>query len=508
MNPKLVRSIGSAAGLALVVGMVWMIRADGSFAGPKMFPSAGVALIDTAQAEAGVAESLEKDFIRVSEQVGPAVVGIATEQIERVRQYYQGHPFFGSGGEAFEEFFNQFHGGEAPQSERRLFGLGSGVIIDARGYVLTNEHVVANADEIKVTLADGRQFIGQIKGKDPRSDLAIVKIDAQDLPFAKLGDSASLRTGQWAIALGNPFGLMTGGYGGMANEPTLTVGVISAMNRSLPRVSRDDRDYSGLIQTDAAINPGNSGGPLVNLQGEVIAINVAILTSSRGSEGVGFAIPINKAKRILDTLIEGRRVVYGWLGVQVQDIPEDIAEYFKLSDRRGVLVNEVLPGAPAQVAGLMRGDIIRSFDGKSVSVARELVEQVGTLEAGREVDIEALRDGKPIQLKLKVGERPSTEEPELTGDQEDAWRGIQVASLSSEYAEPFNLPPGLTGVLVIDVEAGSPADKAGIRPGDIIDEINRLAVGDVDAYRQAVSQIRGNALVRTSRGYLVVKNGQ
>jgi serine protease Do len=262
------------------------------------------------------------------------------------------------------------------------------------------------------------------------------------------------------------------------------------------------------IQTDAAINPGNSGGPLLNLQGEVIGINVAILTSSRGSEGIGFAIPINKAKRILESLIEGKRVVYGWLGVQIQDITDDVAQYYGMSDRMGVLVYQVLPDGPASAAGLKEGDVIKSFDGALTRNARELIEQVGSIKAGRQVEVEVIRNGKSQKLKVKIGERPSSEEEAKEGKASGDWRGIKAASVSSEFAERFDLPAGINGVLVVDVNAQSPADQAGIHPGDIIDEINRIAVPDLEAYRRTTAQISGNALVRTNRGYVVIKGGQ
>ena len=340
-------------GVALVIGVlaagILGGRADLWSSSARPSPQG---LSSSAQAAIGDADALQGAFIRIAQQVGPAVVSISTEQVERVRQYFRGHPFFGGqGSEPFDDFFRQFYG-DVPEREMRRFGLGSGVIIDERGLVLTNEHVVADAEKITVTLADGREFSGTVKGKDARSDLAVVTIDAKKLTAARLGDSASVQTGQWAVALGNPFGLITTGPSARAlgAEPTLTVGVISALNRQLPRVSRYDRDYSDLIQTDAAINPGNSGGPLINLQGEVVGINVAILTSSRGFEGVGFAIPINKAKSILDALIQGKQVVYGWLGIQIQDITDDVAEYYALTERDGVLVYQVLPDSPPESA--------------------------------------------------------------------------------------------------------------------------------------------------------------
>ncbi len=448
-------------------------------------------------------ETLQAAFIRIGQQVGPAVVSISTEQIERVKQ----SPFFG--GEApFEDFFRQFYG-DVPEREFHRFGLGSGVIIDPRGFILTNEHVVAAAEKIMVTLADGREFSGTVKGKDPRSDLAVVKIDAKKLSVASLGDSSTVKTGQWAVALGNPFGLMGSGPSAraMGAEPTLMVGVISALNRQLPRSSRGDRDYSDLIQTDAAINPGNSGGPLLNLQGEVIGVNVAILSSSRGFEGIGFAIPINKAKGILDQLMEGKTIVYGWLGIQIQDITDDVAEYYGLSDREGVVVYQVLPDAPASKAGMKDGDIIKAFDGQTIHHSRELIEQVSRTKAGRRVKVGLLRDGKPQTLDVDIGARPAEMELAGGGVTTEAGRGLQGVGVTPEQAAHFNLPAGTVGVLVVEVAGGSPADQAGLRAGDVINEMNRVRIENVNDYRNAIAQVKGNALVRTNRGYVVIKAG-
>jgi serine protease Do len=346
-------------------------------------------------------------------------------------------------------------------------------------------------------------------GTDPRSDLAVIKIDAKRLPVATLGDSSTVKTGQWAVALGNPFGLMGVGPSvrALGAEPTLTVGVISALNRQLPRGSRYDRDYSGLIQTDAAINPGNSGGPLLNLQGEVIGINVAILTSSRGFEGVGFAIPVNKAKGILDTLIEGKKVVYGWLGISIQDITDDVAEYYGLSEREGVLVYQVLPESPASKAGMQDGDIIKAFDGQAIHHSRELIDLVSGTKAGRRASVEILRDGKRQTLQVEIGERPLEVELAEGGAATEAWRGLKVGGLSSEHLERLDLPAGTTGILVLEVEEGSPAEQGGLRPGDIINEINRVRIENVSDYRKAIASVKGNALVRTNRGYVVIKTG-
>ncbi|HDN85752.1 MAG TPA: trypsin-like serine protease, partial [Candidatus Omnitrophica bacterium] len=257
---------------------------------------------------------LEEATIKVAEKVGKAVVSISTVVRKKMGRWEFEPPFED---EFFRRFFEEFFG-EFPR-ERKEIGLGSGVIIDKDGYILTNEHVIQGAEEIKVRLPDGREFKAEVKGVDKRSDLAVIKINAHNLPVAELGDSDNLKIGQWVVAIGNPFGFAI-----ESPQPTVTVGVISALHRYLPRIGKRERFYDDLIQTDAAINPGNSGGPLVDLNGKVIGINVAIITTSGGYEGIGFAIPINRAKRILGKLIRGEKILYGWLGITIQDLNEDL----------------------------------------------------------------------------------------------------------------------------------------------------------------------------------------
>lgn len=493
-------------GLGVLVGRADLWSGSAKPTGQPVLNALSVSHAHAAPQGASTAESLEQGFTRIAQEVGPAVVSISTEQIEQVQRYFRGHPFFGQ--EPFDEFFRDFFGGEGQRQEFKRFGLGSGVIIDERGFVLTNEHVVAEADKITVTLADGREFSGVVKGKDLRSDLAVVKIDAKKLPAATLGDSDGLKPGQWAIALGNPFGLV--GYGNpqqaLGPEPTLTVGVISALHRRLPRPVQSDRDYSDLIQTDAAINPGNSGGPLLNLQGEIIGINVAILTSSRGNEGVGFAIPVNKAKAVLEALIEGRKVLYGWLGVQIQDITQDVADYYGLTDQEGVLVYQVLPNSPAAKAGLKDGDIIKAFDGTPIKSSRGLMDLVGRTKVGRRSPMDILREGKRVVLNVEIGERPSEGET-IEGAAGESWRGIRVAEITPQLVERFGLQPGMSGVIITEIEPNSPSSDAKLQPGDVINEINRAPVGSLNEYRQAIAKTKGNVLVRTTRGYVVIKTG-
>lgn len=450
---------------------------------------------------------LEEAIINVARTAGKAVVSISSEHTAKFkgsRRYYYGYPFgnspFGDN-DALRRFFDDFIG-QMPDREYKQVGLGSGVIIDPAGYILTNQHVIDEADKITVTLPDGREFKGQVKGQDKRSDLAVVKINAHNLPVAVLGDSDDLRIGQWVVAIGNPFGFA------MQNaEPTVTAGVIGALHRSLGRILSRERDYGDLIQTDAAINPGNSGGPLVNLKGEVVGINVAIFSTSGGYEGIGFAIPVNNAKRIIARLIEGKKIIYGWLGVTVQDLTEDLGEYFGLPDKNGVLVAKVLDKGPAQKAGIKEGDIIKRFDNQPINNSKDLLSLVGKAQVGRRVKIAVIREKKELTLEAQVGERPQdVEKISQLAEAGGNWRGLSVQDLTPQIARTFNIEEK-KGVVVVDVEPESPADDAGIMPGDVITEINRSRINNSSDYNKATSSLKGDALIRTSRGYFLVKTG-
>jgi serine protease Do len=446
---------------------------------------------------------MEEAIVKVANIAGKAVVSISSEHTAKVksgRRFYFNYP----GGESpfgeddpFRKFFEDFMG-EMPDREYKEMGLGSGVIIDPDGYILTNEHVIMDADKIKVTLPDGREFKAEVKGQDPRSDLAIIKINARNLPAVTLGDSSNLKIGQWVVAIGNPFGFA------MENpEPTVTVGVISALHRSLGRTLSRDKDYNDLIQTDAAINPGNSGGPLVNLKGEVVGINVAIFSTSGGYQGVGFAIPADNAKRIISRLIEGKKVLYGWLGVTVQDLTSDMAAYFGLPDKNGVLVAKVLAKSPAEKAGIKESDIIKEFDNKAINNVRELLSIVGSAEVGKKIKVSALRDKKEISLEAEIGERPDDLE-KIESVSSGAWRGLEVEDLTPETIRQFRIEEE-SGVVVVSVTPGTQADQTGIIPGDVILEINKQPVKSIPDYEKLTKKLHGDALVRTGRGYFLIK---
>lgn len=457
---------------------------------------------------AGNSSGFENAVINVANTAGKAVVSISTEYIEKLgrgRSYYFSHPFGGSPfgeDDSLRRFFDDFFE-QMPERDFRRMGLGSGVIINSEGYILTNEHVISDADKITVKLSDGREFKGEIKGRDYRSDLAVIKIEASNLPVATLGDSQGLRIGEWVVAIGNPFGFA------LENpEPTVTAGVISALHRSLGRLISRDRDYSDVIQTDSAINPGNSGGPLVNLKGEVVGINVALFSTSGGYQGIGFAIPVNSAKQILSRLIEGKKILYGWLGITVQDLTDDLAKYFGLQNKNGVLVAKVLEDGPAQKAGIKEGDVIREFDNKVINNVKELLNTVAKAEVGRKVKITLMREKRQLTLEAQVGERPQNlEEEAIKALPGSNWRGLEVQDLSAEKSRPFPIKEK-EGVVIINIEPDTSADKSGLLVGDVITKINKQEVRNISDYERITKDLKGDCLITTPRGLFLIKGSE
>ena len=337
------------------------------------------------------AKSLQEDFIRVAKKVGPAVVGVYNIQRARIQGYVRRGGMYYDLDDFMKKFF------DIPLERRSL---GSGIIIDRDGYILTNEHVVGKADKIEVTLSDGRVYEGKVVGKDRRSDIAVIKIDADDLPVAELGDSDAVKTGQWAIAIGNPFGIFEDNP-----KPTVTVGVISALHRKLKGAGAGRRYYGDLIQTDAAINPGNSGGPLLDLEGKVIGLNAAIISPSGAYAGISFAIPINRAKAILADLKQGKTIEYGWLGVGVQKVTPELAKEFGLPEASGALVATVVEGSPASAAGIEPGDVITGFEGRPIKGPDDLIEEVGRVRAGKSATVTLIRNGSEMDIRVVIGHK-------------------------------------------------------------------------------------------------------
>ncbi|MBC7320537.1 Do family serine endopeptidase, partial [bacterium] len=372
-------------------------------------------------------------------------------------------------------------------------GAGSGFIVDQKGYILTNEHVVSRAEEIKVTLSDGREFKGKVVGSDITTDMAIVKIEANNLPVVELGDSDKLRVGEIVIAIGNPYGL----------EKTVTMGVVSAKGRNIS-AGTEGHEYRNLIQTDTAINPGNSGGPLLNTKGEVIGINTAIIPYA---QGIGFAIPINVAKRNLDDLITLGKVRRAWLGVYIQEVTPEIAEQFNLDKAEGVLIADVISGSPAEESGLSRGDIILSVNNRTVNKPEELQDTIRALQIGDKATLKVKRDGKEISFVVKIGEMPTDETLSTKDKVFTEQTGLKVEEVTPEIARKAGLNR-VTGLIVTEVIPGSSADDMGLRNGDIILEANRQEVSTIATWEDIINKLKPGDTVllliyRNNRTYYV-----
>ena len=374
-----------------------------------------------------------------------------------------------------DDLLRQFFGDQAPRfSPRRNSrspmprqeGIGSGVVVTKDGYILTNNHVVDGAEEVKVALQDGREFTAKVIGRDPKTDIAVIKIDAKDLPAVPMADSDKVEVGDVVLAIGNPFGI----------GQTVTTGIVSATGRA----GGIGLDYEDFIQTDAAINPGNSGGALVDSEGRLIGINTAILSRSGGNQGIGFAIPVNLARDVMDSLVKEGRVTRGYLGVMIQDVSPGLEKEFKLKDNKGAIVGDVTPDSPAEKAGLKNGDVIIEFNGKKVSDSRHLKLQVARTEPGQSVPVKVLRNGSTETLQVKVKEMSGTEQlaknDQHDGQDTGTLNGVAVTDLDRNARQQFDLPGRLQGVVVTEVDPNSAAAEAGLRAGDVILEINRKPV--------------------------------
>lgn len=430
-------------------------------------------------------------FEHIANAVKPAIASIQTTQVMQVQQ----SPF------GMDPFFRQFFGNMFPQvpTQQREHALGSGVIVSPNGYILTNNHVIQHASDIRVMLLDKRVFKGKVVGADPQTDLAVVKIDATGLPTAPLGDSTTLHVGDMVFAFGNPFGL----------DFTVTKGIVSALGRSGLNIE----NYEDFIQTDAAINPGNSGGALVNIHGQVIGVNTAILSSNSGPGGqggfmgIGFAIPSNTAKHVMNDLIKNGKVQRGYIGVRIGALTPGLAKQFNVPDLNGALVESVEPGSPAAQAGFKAGDVIRTLDGKQVNSANGLRFAVASMNPGMEAKVGILRDGKSMTLSVRLGELPANVAqggPAGVGKapSQGTLRGISVQDLTPDIRSHLNLPPGEHGAVITGIDPNSPAGQAGLSPGDVIESINRQPVNSVADFNRLAASATAQTLLRViHRGY-------
>jgi serine protease Do len=409
-------------------------------------------------------------FSDLAERLRPAVVNISTTETVR-------HPSVpgmrqpGNPNDPFEDFFRRFFEGPGmggmPPREFQRKSLGSGFIVSREGYIITNNHVVENADKVTVRLNNEHEFDAEVIGRDPKTDLALVKIEAHEKLFAvPLGDSDALKVGEWVMAIGNPFGL----------SHTVTTGIVSAKGRVIGA-----GPYDNFIQTDASINPGNSGGPLFNIRGEVVGINTAIIA---GGTGIGFAVPVNMAKEVMPQLKEHGKVTRGWIGVYIQEITDDLQESLELKDRNGALVADVVDGSPADKAGVKRSDVIVAFDGKPITKMEELPRAVAATPVGKKVDLEVIRDGKSKTLEIEIGLLKEEEEG-TPGQPSGEDFGMVLQKITPELADSMNLEER-SGLLVSDIDQGGPAWEAGIRRGDIILEVNRKTVTNIQEFRAAI----------------------
>jgi serine protease Do len=410
------------------------------------------------------------DFTSLAKKLTPVVVNVSTTQSREERG--PGGPF--QPGDPRGEFWRRFFGGPGPRGPSRQQSLGSGFVIDRDGSILTNNHVVENAQKILVKLSDGREFEAKVIGRDPKTDIAVIKIEAKgDLPVAPLGDSDRLEVGEWVMAIGNPFGL----------DSTVTAGIVSAKGRHIGA-----GPYDNFIQTDASINPGNSGGPLINLRGEVVGINTAIFSQSGGNIGIGFATPINSAKEIVPDLKSKGKVTRGWLGVSIQNVTPDLANTLGLERSRGALVAEVLKDGPAERSGIKVGDVIVEFEGQEIKASNDLPALVARTRPGAQARVKLLRDKKELTVPVTISELKDTEVM-ASAEGEKGEMGLTVQRLTPQLAESLGLDKA-QGVVITSVEPGSSADEAGLRQGDVIVEVDRKPVREVADFRKTLSGLK------------------
>jgi serine protease Do len=477
------RSVRTLGLWTLVLLLTGTLGISGIFLAASDPTGTAVAAVNAPLAQG--AGQAEPGFAELAKAVKPAVVNITPAKVERMRGTkpdFSPEEFFG-----FPRRHERRHFGERDERGPRQGGMGSGVIITPDGYVLTNNHVVEGGKEFIVALPDKREFKGRLIGSDPKTDLAVLKIDAQDLPSIPWGDSSKLQVGQYVLAVGNPFGL----------NSTVTLGIVSAMGRGRMGITQ----YEDFIQTDAAINPGNSGGALVNTRGELVGINTAIFSHTGGYQGVGFAVPTSMAKPVYESLVKTGKVVRGYLGVRIQDMTPDLAKSFGLKNTAaGAIVSEVSENSPAESAGLRSGDVIVGYQGSPVEDPAALQRLVSGTAVGTKVEMSVLRDGKQTKVSVTIAEQPDTVKVARTEQDatDNALTGVEVAGINERTMQEFELgargkSPG--GVVVVDIQPGSPAERAGLAEGDVIREINRQPVKSTTDYEKITAELKKDANV-------------
>jgi serine protease Do len=471
--PFLLVTFGIVIGIVVATDMGWL---PSGTAGPEPPPNPVVRPVASAPQQPIMGEGT-KSFVEIAKMVKPAVVNISATRTGKAGDGPHTSPFD-------DPFFRKFFGDEffkrdAPQRERKERGQGSGVIVDPNGLIITNNHVVNKADEIRVFLSDKREFKGKLIGTDAKTDIAVVKIEATGLSTVPLADSDQLEVGEFVLAIGSPFGL----------TQSVTMGIVSAVGRASMGIA----EYEDFIQTDAAINPGNSGGALVNVRGELVGINTAIFSQSGGNMGIGFAVPSNLAHAIMDQLVKTGKVVRGWLGVAIQELTPELATQFGIADTKGVLVSDVMDDSPAKKAGFERADIITEYDGKPMDSPTHLRNAVAQTPIGKKVAVKLIRDKKSKTIDVTIVEQPKS--MSRSGSEENGestaptgvLSDLDVRELNEDLAARYGMKATERGVVVVRVKPGSTAEEMGVREGDIILEVNRKAVSSLKSYERAVS---------------------
>jgi len=445
-------------------------------------------------------ESLQGKIIAAVERVTPAVVGISGRirveyPVSGRRSQLLGDPF-----EDFEDFFRRFFEQFPQREQRERQTVGSGMIINKDGYILTNTHVIQqlDKDDLWVILPDHRSLKAELLEADEKSDIAVLKVEDKDLPAVTFGHSEGLKVGEFVIALGYPFGATLSQLK-KEYEPTVTTGIISGTNRNIQAGRQRVTTYTGLLQTDASINPGNSGGPLINIYGEIVGMNTAILSTSGGSIGIGFAIPIDKAKRLLDSLVQYGEIRQPWIGISLQDLTPELAE--KLGVEKGVLVAAVVKESPADKAGIQAGDVIQKLNGRPVDLGLDIVEEIQKTKIDEEITLTLIREGEEMDITFSTGKEPQ-EVIQVTNDGlSERLLGIQVHSINPELEEEYGLKEEEKGVVVTGVEPGSPAAQAGINVGDVIkavviEPVGEVRVNSLREFEEAMRKVKPGDIVR------------